>query len=318
MDREPEQHDALDRLLIAAGWNEPTPEAVVRLRGQWRSLMVRRLRRRRQRWFAAATAATILVAVGVTCISYYARIENDGVPLPGTSSADGNPPASTACKQAMAHHVNRPHPSPLPKGEGTGRKARPRTSRPPNAYELVVRAAYRRTRVAQRCGEASESGGDTEPSKPLVACVEQPAKSENDQTVQQELAALLARGDAASIDQFLDRAADPRTADAALDSLSHVSDPPIQALLQSLHAPRPDRRLAAARVLGRLNQPAVSCELIAMARRGVHRQEAFIALLSSSEPSAQQFVTAAARDVNLAAALWNAQRQANTSFPRRS
>ena len=46
MDRQPEQvnpePDSLDRLLAEARWAEPRPEAIARLRGQWRSLMANR------------------------------------------------------------------------------------------------------------------------------------------------------------------------------------------------------------------------------------------------------------------------------------
>ena len=58
LDGEP---DPLDRLLAEARWAEPAPEAIQRLRGQWRSLMVRRSRRRR-RLFALAAAGSLLAA----------------------------------------------------------------------------------------------------------------------------------------------------------------------------------------------------------------------------------------------------------------
>jgi hypothetical protein len=192
--------------------------------------------------------------------------------------------------------------------------------------------------VRQQC-VAPESAGDAEPVRSVGQNVAQPVarpgcnetrpadpaivgrlvKSQRDPAVQQELlASLLARGDLPAVNVFLDCAAEPHTAAAALDCLTRVPDPPVKTLLASLHGPRADRRLAAARVLGRLDQPAVSGELIAMARRGVHRQEAMVALLSSSETTARQFVADAARDINLSAALWSAQRQVQTSSPRRS
>jgi len=76
--------------------------------------------------------------------------------------------------------------------------------------------------------------------------------------------------------------------------------------------------MAAATVLGRLDQPAVSRNLIAMVRRGMYRQEAMIALLSSSETTARQFLADAERDPMLSATLWNAKRVFQTSLPWRS
>jgi hypothetical protein len=76
--------------------------------------------------------------------------------------------------------------------------------------------------------------------------------------------------------------------------------------------------MAAARVLGRLDQPVVSRQLIAMVVRGMYRQEAMIALLSSSETTARQFLAAVARDPTLSAVLWNAKRQFQSLFFWRS
>jgi hypothetical protein len=129
------------------------------------------------------------------------------------------------------------------------------------------------------------------------------------------LSMLLARDDLRSVQAFLERVEDPRTSADALDCLALVPSPPVEILFQCLHSPLEGRRTAAARVLGRLNQPAVSRELIAMIVRGVHRREAMIALLSSSETTAQQFLADAARDPMLSATLWNAKRQFQSLSP---
>jgi rRNA processing protein Krr1/Pno1 len=76
--------------------------------------------------------------------------------------------------------------------------------------------------------------------------------------------------------------------------------------------------MAAARVLGGLNEPEVSRRLIEMVLRGAYRQEALVALLSSSEDSARRFLENAEREVSLAATLWNAKRQFQNSSQWRS
>jgi HEAT repeat protein len=117
---------------------------------------------------------------------------------------------------------------------------------------------------------------------------------------------------------FLERVADPATSAAALDCLESGSPPPVEILFSCLRSPAVGQRMAAARVLGRLNQAAVSRELIAMVLRGTYRQEAMIALLSSSEATAQQFLAGAARDPTLSATFLNAKRQFQQFFSWRS
>ena len=136
------------------------------------------------------------------------------------------------------------------------------------------------------------------------------AQEEQHSSLRQELLSmLLARGDPGSVQVFLDRVEDPHTSADALECLALVPDPPVEILFQCLHGPLVVRRMAAARVLGRLDQPVVSRQLIAMVVRGMYRQEAMIALLSSLETTARQFLAAVARDPTLSAVLWNAKRQ---------
>jgi hypothetical protein len=145
------------------------------------------------------------------------------------------------------------------------------------------------------------------------------AQEEQHSSLRQELLSmLLARGDPGSVQVFLDRVEDPHTSADALECLALVPDPPVEVLFQCLHGPLVVRRMAAARVLGRLDQPVVSRQLIAMVVRGMYRQEAMIALLSSSETTARQFLAAVARDPTLSAVLWNAKRQFQSLFFWRS
>jgi hypothetical protein len=141
-------------------------------------------------------------------------------------------------------------------------------------------------------------------------------RDEPDPVLRREiLSALLDRDDAASVRVFLDRVEDPRTSAEALDCLALVPDPPVEMLFQFLRGPLAGQRMTAAVVLGRLDQPAVSRELIAMIHRGMYRHEAVIGLMASSEPTAQQFVAAALRDPVFVATLWNAKRQFQSLFP---
>jgi HEAT repeat protein len=118
----------------------------------------------------------------------------------------------------------------------------------------------------------------------------------------------LARKNRAAVQVFLERVADVRTSAVALSCLDTASEPRAEMFLKFLHSRSASQRVAAALALGRLNQPAISRQLIATVLRGSCRQEALMALLASSEPSAQQFVMAAARDPLLSATLYSAQR----------
>jgi hypothetical protein len=121
----------------------------------------------------------------------------------------------------------------------------------------------------------------------------------------QLLAALLERGTRESVDLFLSLAGDPRSAEQAFGSLSVVARPPVDLLIESLQAAKVSRRLTAARVRGRLNDSGATLRLIAMAVEGQSRREALVALLSSSNPSARQFVDSGRHDL-----VWSAQLKA--------
>jgi hypothetical protein len=132
------------------------------------------------------------------------------------------------------------------------------------------------------------------------------------------LLALLAHDDVESVGLYLDRVADLRTSEAALDCMAADPNPPLEALFQFLRGPQEGRRMAAATVLGRMDNPEISRKLIAMVSRGSYRREAMIALLSSTETTARQYLAGAERDQMLSATLWNAKRQFQNSFLRRN
>lgn len=112
----------------------------------------------------------------------------------------------------------------------------------------------------------------------LAALIE----NEPDADRQRRLLGILATHPAPqSLSSYLAFVASPAMSETALAALDDLSDPPIDALFAHLDAPRSDRRLAAARALGRINGPVVSERLALMVERGVHRREALAALMSS-------------------------------------
>jgi hypothetical protein len=135
------------------------------------------------------------------------------------------------------------------------------------------------------------------------------ARSEPNPELQRSLlAALLARGEPDSLNVFLSFVENEPTAEAALAAARTLKVPPMDSLFASLSAPLESRRIAAARVIGRIDGAATTQRLIGMVESGVNRQEACIALLSSRGPEATRYVdTAAERDPSLAAILSGAR-----------
>jgi hypothetical protein len=306
MDWQPQKPDGdpdfLDRLLAEARWAEPTPETVRRLRGHWCSLMARRTRRRRLAWLLMA-ASILLAAVGVTSWLH------SGLKTTGPS------PNDVAGKKVVP---SSPHPPPvrapkspsdpmLVKKQPPARLPATRTSRPPNVYERVVLAAHRR--VHKNENRLSRSNQVQPTVQTVVQTAEQPASDRQGSPLCRQLSLLLAKGDLQSVRAFLERVEDTRTSAEALDCLTSAQNPPVEALFRCLRGASAGQRAAAALALGRLNRPAVSGELIAMVARGTYRQEAMIALLSSSEATAKQFLADAQRNPTLSLTLWNAKRQ---------
>lgn len=80
------------------------------------------------------------------------------------------------------------------------------------------------------------------------------------------------------------------TALGALDATPGISTDSFFAALYDPHVPV---RLAAARVLGRIDGPETTARLVAMAERNQNRREALIALADSRGPEARQFLATA-------------------------
>jgi hypothetical protein len=122
------------------------------------------------------------------------------------------------------------------------------------------------------------------------------------------MAALLARGEPAALEEFLSFVENDRTADAALAAAQSVKQPPMDLLFSTFSQPLEAHRIAAARVIGRIDGATTTQRLITMIELGVNRHEACIALLSSRGREATQYVNAAAqRDPSLAAILSGAR-----------
>jgi hypothetical protein len=133
------------------------------------------------------------------------------------------------------------------------------------------------------------------------------------------LAVLLARGEPVSLRQFLAFVENDRTAERALAAAQSVKNPPMDLLFAALSEPLEAGRIAAARVIGRIDGAATTQRLIAMVESGVNRHEACIALLSSRGPEAMRYVgTAADRDPTLAAVLSGARLFTSSDLPPRS
>jgi hypothetical protein len=329
-DHEP---DCLDRLLAEVRWEEPRPEAIHRLRGQWRTLMEKRSRRRRRRWFALAVAASI-AAIGLMFWEIIGRgaiqenIENNGGPssLIANHGTDGTKGTEEVVGKNSSIGKNPfrlapPSPSVL--------LAASLAPRQPNAYELAMFSAKRRVQKVRRqntvAAQPRLQAPEVEPSLLDAArTCDSPKlgrwilKERNPARRQELLSVLLSRNDMPSVRIFLDLMSDSRTSDASLSCLAGTSNPPVEILFQCLRNPQCGRQKAAARALGRLDRPEISKQLIAMVNGGTYRHEAMIGLLSSSEAIARQYLAKAERDQMLWATLWNAKRQCQTSFPWRN
>ncbi|HEV7999871.1 MAG TPA: hypothetical protein VGP63_08335 [Planctomycetaceae bacterium] len=133
------------------------------------------------------------------------------------------------------------------------------------------------------------------------------------------MAALLVRGEPAALEEFLSFVENDRTADAALAAAQSVKRPPMELLFSTFSQPLEAHRIAAARVIGRIDGAATTQRLIAMVELGVNRHEACIALLSSRGEEATRYVNAAAqRDPSLAAILSGARMFTQLDNPPRS
>ena len=141
------------------------------------------------------------------------------------------------------------------------------------------------------------------------------AQSEPDgQHRRQLLATLIERERPGATVAYLRRVVDPKTADSALDALSDVKSPPVDALFQHLGHPETAVRLAAAKALGRINGPVVARRLADLVERDTHRREALAALMYSRGNEAARYLEAARRYPELADAITAVQVRVSRPF----
>ena len=106
--------------------------------------------------------------------------------------------------------------------------------------------------------------------------------------------------------------------DTALSAVDLVQNPPMDMLFSTLQSTQVLERMAAARVIGRIDGAATTRRLIAMVEQGTSRQEACVALLSSRGEEAVNFVTNARANPMLAGLLQAASIFATNTSPPRS
>jgi hypothetical protein len=151
------------------------------------------------------------------------------------------------------------------------------------------------------------------------ATLDQLASAETSRDLQRSLlAALLERGDLESFRFYSAYLQSEATAETALAAAEQTPNPPTEILFASLRSPSELERLAAARVLGRIDGPATTERLVAMLEEGTSRQEACVALLSSRGQEAVNFVNSARTNPALAASFQAASVLASTNSPPRS
>lgn len=145
------------------------------------------------------------------------------------------------------------------------------------------------------------------------------AQREPDKNLQSALfASLLTRGDAASLERCLEFIGNEKTSETALAACETVNNPPMELLFSALQSSLVPQRIAAARVIGRIDGPATTQRLIAIVERGTTRQEACIALLSSRGEEAVRYVADAERDPLWASVFQAARLYLPQEFQRRS
>jgi hypothetical protein len=113
------------------------------------------------------------------------------------------------------------------------------------------------------------------------------------------LAAILQRKTPDAVAAYLELAADAATSTAVIQAARGVKDAPVDELFAALTNPRVATRVAAAEVLGAVDDPNVSKRLAKMALANVGRREALLALLASSNPVAREFLAYAYDDSSL-------------------
>lgn len=184
-------------------------------------------------------------------------------------------------------------------------------------------ATWRSVPVLRALAASGQAAG---PAKRALARLGTPAEAawlveaEEDRKLRIELLTVLAeRGERQAVQLFLRFVGDARSADDALKAVDAIGEPPLDALFAALVGNDVRQRQAAAQALGRINGPAVTTRLVALALEGIYRQEAMLALVACRGAEARAFVQQARQDLTLVAAVQAAEfqfRQFSHSDPR--
>lgn len=137
--------------------------------------------------------------------------------------------------------------------------------------------------------------------------------AEPSRALQRELlAALAGRGDPMSTRLYLNFVRQPEMATVALEAIEDAPHVPLDQLFSLLRDQRVRVRMAAARVLGHLNDSVVSQRLADIVLRDPAPHSALAALASSADPIAARFLAAARHDILLAGPLQAARARARS------
>ena len=117
----------------------------------------------------------------------------------------------------------------------------------------------------------------------------------------------LLRGDSHRLSLFLTLVEQSHTSQMALECLAQMEEPPTPQLFQFLTSPKRRTRLMAALALGQIDDDQAVQQLMQMAMALPTRFPAMVALASSENRSAKQFVQLAQYDIQLADTVRSAQ-----------
>lgn len=123
------------------------------------------------------------------------------------------------------------------------------------------------------------------------------------------LSELLSRQNEEALGAWLDLLMNGQTRDAALATLDEQTMPPVKLLFEIMRGPDYSRRMAAAVVLGRIDDPDITQVLIRLSQSNFNRQEALVGLLASRDQQAGRFLALASRDQTMVGAVYSAQLQ---------
>jgi HEAT repeat protein len=161
-------------------------------------------------------------------------------------------------------------------------------SRPPTLRERLLVGDMRPSKEKPTTAPAAISPPPPRDAQTLAAL----ALEETEPRRQRQIVAeLIQSSDPSALGLYLQLVVDRSRRDVALDALADVKDPPVQALIEELSNSRVAIRFAAARVLGRIDGPVTTEQLVYLIQRNTQRREALAALLYSGGPDASAFLS---------------------------